>query len=82
MSRLILTLLAATALLGGCVERRTVYRDTSSSPRYGVYADDDNDRWRRGKAVCDADDQVCYRKGRPNREATRDVFGKRATRGW
>jgi hypothetical protein len=79
MSRLVLTLLAATALLGGCVERRTVYRD-DASPRYGVYADDD--RWRRGSAVCDAGDQVCYRKGRPNREATRDVFGKRATRGW
>jgi len=41
MSRLPLALLAAAALLGGCVEReRIVYRDRGHAhPRYGLYDD-------------------------------------------
>ena len=41
MSRLVLVLLAATAVLAGCEENRTVYR--GGYPRYGVY-DRDRDR--------------------------------------
>ena len=41
MSRLALVLLAATAVLAGCEENRTVYR--GGYPRYGVY-DRDRDR--------------------------------------
>ena len=85
MSRLPLALVvAATAVLAGCVEKRTVYRDYDDDrrPRYS-WNDDRDDDWfrpRRG-VVCNDDDNVCYRNGWPNRGATRKVFGKRAGRG-
>jgi hypothetical protein len=34
---------------------------------------------RRGN-VCDLGDRVCFRNGRANRSATRDVFGRDAAR--
>src|SRR3954447_8308588 len=30
--------------------------------------------------VCDPDDRVCYKNGRPDRSETRDYFGKKAAR--
>jgi hypothetical protein len=78
MSRLTLLALAAAVVLGGCVERRTVYRD---GPGWGVTQ---NDRYYdHGRVVCDRGDRVCYKNGWPNRSATQDAYGNRAVRrGW
>jgi hypothetical protein len=50
-------------------------------------ADDLRDRYetdellvRRRAVVCNRDDEVCYKRGRPDRSETRDVFGKKAAR--
>ncbi len=67
MKRPILIMLAATAILAGCTEKRTVYRD---GPRYSVH--DDDDVFRRCGAVCEADNEICYRKGKANRSITWD----------
>lgn len=72
--------LVILATLSGCT-----YVDGDGgdrSPRYGVRSD--NDDWfrpRRG-VVCNADNQVCYRNGEPNRRATRNTFGRGAVRNW
>jgi hypothetical protein len=76
-------LVAATVALGGCVEKRTVYRDNDGDhrPRYSWNDSRDDDWFRRGRGVvCNGDNNVCYKNGWPNRDATRKVFGKRAGR--
>jgi hypothetical protein len=72
MSRLVLVLLAATAVLAGCEENRTVYR--GGYPRYGVY-DRDRDRvsGRDVERARDACRQVAENRGWRNvRTAVRD----------
>ena len=70
MKRTILTAVAATAILAGCA-------DNHRGSRYNW---SDDDVFRRGNAVCDSDDNVCYKNGWPNHDVTRKVFGKRAGR--
>jgi hypothetical protein len=77
---------AATVALGGCVEKRTVYRDNDDRrPRYSWNDDRDDDWFRPGRRVgrgviCNDDRNVCYKNGWPNHDVTRKVFGKRAGR--
>jgi hypothetical protein len=75
-------LVAATVALGGCVEKRTVYRDNDNRrPRYSWNESRDDDWFRPGRGVvCNGNNNVCYKNGWPNRDATRKVFGKRAGR--
>ena len=75
MKRPVLVALAAAALLAACTEKRTVYRD---GPRYSVR--DNDDVFRRRGAVCDDDNNICYKNGKANRDITRDVFGRKAAR--
>jgi hypothetical protein len=66
----ILTVVAAMAILAGCADDH----------RRSRYSWSDDDVFRRGNAVCDSDDNVCYKNGKANRGITRDVFGRKAAR--
>ena len=81
MSRLVIALLALT-VMAGCVEKRTVYRDRGGYiPRQEGSRDTDVYAGR-GRVVCDQGDKVCYKNGRPSRDATKDMYGKKAARRW
>ena len=69
MKRSILLAMAATAILAGCA-------DNHHGSRYS-WADDDV--FRRGNAVCDSDDNVCYKNGKAKEAEASQAAGAGGT---